>query len=270
MARRRPRCFRGRSSPQANSRRLPAGSGEPKCGAGCCSGMAQNGSKRVVYAALYANLLIAITKFAAAAFTGSSAMLSEAFHSVADSANEALLLFGAHRAARPPDVEHPFGCGRGLDFWGLRVAVVMFGIGAGLSFYEGVHRILAPRANQNVYANYVVLVAALIFETWSWMVAIREFRRQKGRLGDFQAARRSKDPQGFIILFEDSAALVGLVLALVATALSDWLGQPWIDGAGSIAIGLVLAAVAGLLETETRNLLIGDTADPQMLNDNPQ
>src|SRR5258708_34524874 len=121
MARRRPRCFRGRSSPQANSRRLPAGSGEPKCGAGCCSGMAQNGSKRVVYAALYANLLIAITKFAAAAFPGSSAILSEAIHSVAANANEALLLFGAHRAARPPDVAHPFGYGRELYFWSFVV-----------------------------------------------------------------------------------------------------------------------------------------------------
>lgn len=229
--------------------------------------MAQNGLKRVVYAALFANLLIAVTKFAAAAFTGSSAMLSEAVHSLADTGNQVLLLYGARRAAKPPDERHPFGYGRELYFWSFVVAIVMFGVGAGVAFYEGLHRILNPHPSENVYLSYAVLIAALLFETASFVVAIREFRHEKGSLGYFQAAHVSKDPQIFVVLFEDAAALLGLAIALAATVLSEVLAMPVIDGVGSLAIALLLALVAGFLAAETKSLLIGEATDAQTLRD---
>ena len=229
--------------------------------------MADHGWKKVVLAAMAANVLIAMTKFAAAAFTGSSAMLSEAVHSVADSGNQALLLYGARRAAKPADDRHPFGYGLELYFWSFVVAIVMFGIGAGVSFYEGLHRVLSNEPSHNLYVSYVVLVAAIGFETWSFVIAIREFDRQRGRLGYIEAARRSKDPLVFVVLFEDTAALGGLVLALVATALSDWLARPWIDGVGALSIAVLLAAIALFLAYETRSLLIGEAADSGTLQD---
>jgi len=229
--------------------------------------MAHDGSKKVVLAAMAANLLIAATKFGAAAFTGSSAMLSEAVHSVADSGNQALLLFGTQRAAKPADERHPFGYGLELYFWSFVVAIVMFGIGAGVSFYEGIHRIISNEPSANLYVSYIVLVAAIGCESWSFVIAIREFDRQRGKLGYIEAARRSKDPLVFVVLFEDLAALGGLVLALVATALSDWLNRPWIDGAGALAIAALLAVVAIFLAYETRSLLIGEATDPETVDD---
>jgi len=229
--------------------------------------MADHGSKKVVLAAMAANLLIAVTKFAAAAFTGSSAMLSEAVHSVADSGNQALLLFGTQRAAKPADERHPFGYGLEIYFWSFVVAIVMFGIGAGVSFYEGLHRILTNEPSANLYVSYIVLITAIGFESWSFVIAIREFDRQRGQLGYVEAARRSKDPLVFVVLFEDLAALGGLVLALVATALSDWLAMPWIDGAGALAIAALLAVVAIFLAYETRSLLIGEATDPETISD---
>jgi cation diffusion facilitator family transporter len=224
--------------------------------------MAHDGSKRVTYSALIANLLIAVTKFIAAAVTGSSAMLSEAVHSVADTGNQVLLLYGAHRAAKPADERHPFGYGREIYFWSFVVAIVMFALGAGVAFYEGLHRVLNPHPNENAYVSYIVLIAALGFESWSWVIAMREFRQQKGDMGLLLAARRSKDPQVFVVLFEDTAALLGLAIALIATVLSEVLDMPVLDGAGSLAIAALLAAVAWFLARETRGLLIGEAADP--------
>ncbi|HEX2529588.1 MAG TPA: cation diffusion facilitator family transporter [Geminicoccus sp.] len=225
---------------------------------------AHSGSKKVIYAALLGNLLIAITKFVAAAFTGSSAMLSEGVHSLVDTGNEILLLYGLRRASRPPDRTHPFGHGRELYFWSFIVALLVFALGAGVSFYEGVAHILAPEPAQNVMINYIVLGLSLLFEGVSWWIALREFRTQKGKLGYFQAVRTSKDPTTFTVLFEDSAALLGLLIAMAGIAAADWLEMPVLDGVASIGIALVLAATAMFLARESKGLLMGEPALPSV------
>jgi cation diffusion facilitator family transporter len=226
--------------------------------------MAAHTSKTVIYAALAGNTLIAITKFAAAAHTGSSAMLSEAVHSVVDTGNQGLLLYGLRRSARPPDQLHPFGYGRELYFWAFVVALLIFAGGAGISFYEGLHKLHDPTPVQNAYVNYIVLGLAILFEGGSWWVAFRTFRRVKGALGYFEAMRRSKDPAVFTVLFEDTAALLGLVVALLGIALGQWLDMPALDGVASIGIALILAATAVLLAYECKSLLIGEAVLPEV------
>ena len=223
---------------------------------------AQGGSKKVIYAALAGNLLIAATKFTAAFFTGSSAMLSEGVHSLVDTGNGGLLLFGLHRAGRPPDRTHPFGHGRELYFWSFVVAILVFALGAGVSFYEGVAHIRHPEPASNVAVNYVVLGLSMVFEGGAWLIALKEFRRSKGRMGYYEAIRKSKDPSVFTVLFEDSAALLGLVIALVAITAAHLMEMPVLDGVGSIGIGLVLAATATLLARECKGLLMGEAASP--------
>jgi cation diffusion facilitator family transporter len=224
--------------------------------------MATHSSKKVIYAALAGNSLIAVTKFAAAAVTGSSAMLSEAVHSVVDTGNQWLLLYGIKRSGRPADEMHPFGYGTELYFWTFVVAILIFGLGAGVSIYEGVGRLREPHPVTNVYVNYAVLAIAMVFEAGTWWVAFTEFRKRKGRLGYFAAVRQAKDPTVFTVLFEDSAAMLGLIVALVGIALADVLAEPALDGLAAIAIGLILAATAGLLAFECKGLLIGESARP--------
>lgn len=224
----------------------------------------QSGSRKVIYAALAGNLLIAATKFVAAFFTGSSAMLSEGVHSLVDTGNGGLLLYGLHRAARPADSTHPFGHGREIYFWSFVVALLVFALGAGVSFYEGVIHIRAPEPARNVMVNYVVLGLSILFEGGSWLVALKEFRASKGKLGYFEAVRKSKDPSVFSVLFEDTAALVGLVIALVAISAAHLLDRPELDGWGSIGISLVLAATAMLLARECKGLLMGEAASPEV------
>lgn len=226
--------------------------------------MAAHGPRLVVYAALAGNLAIAIAKFVAAALSGSSAMLSEGVHSLVDCINEVLLLHGLNRAARPPDLAHPYGHGRELYFWSFIVALLVFAAGAGVSFYEGIVHLREPEPARNHLLAYAVLGVSLLFEGASWRVAMREFRRQKGRLGYFEAFRRSKDPSTFTVLFEDSAALLGLLVALAGMALAQWTGRPEFDGAASLGIGLLLAIAAILLARETKGLLIGEPAHPQV------
>jgi cation diffusion facilitator family transporter len=226
--------------------------------------MAAHTSKPVIYAALAGNTLIAITKFAAAAHTGSSAMLSEAVHSVVDTGNQGLLLYGLRRSARPPDQLHPFGYGRELYFWAFVVALLIFAGGAGISLYEGLHKLHDPAPVQNAYVNYIVLGLALLFEGGSWWVAFGTFRRVKGALGYFEAMQRSKDPAVFTVLFEDTAALLGLVIALLGIALGQWLDMPALDGVASIGIALILAATAVLLAYECKSLLIGEAVLPEV------
>ncbi|MGQ9365794.1 cation diffusion facilitator family transporter [Azospirillum sp. ST 5-10] len=226
---------------------------------------ATKGSLRVIYAALIGNLLIAVTKFAAAAVTGSSAMLSEGVHSVVDTANEVLLLYGLRRAARPPDAAHPLGHGRELYFWSFIVSLLIFALGAGVSAYEGVRRVLAPEPIDNVAVNYAVLGFSVLFEGFSWRIAVKEFRATKGDLGYVEAVRRSKDPTTFMVLFEDSAALIGLFIALAATAAAEFLDLPVLDGVASLAIAAVLATTALFLARESKGLLIGEAADPGLL-----
>ena len=221
-------------------------------------------SKFVIYAASAGNALVALTKFIAAWFTGSSAMLSEAIHSLADTGNQLLLLYGLHRAAEPPDEQHPLGHGRELYFWSFIVAMVMFTMGAGVAGYEGVLHILNPAPMQSPLINYAVYGAAAIFEGASWFVALREFRKSKGNMGYFEAVRRSKDPPAFIVLFEDSAALIGLVIAAAGTFAAERLSIPELDGAASIGISLVLGLTALGLARESKGLLIGEPASREL------
>ena len=221
-------------------------------------------SKKVVYAALLGNLAIAATKFGAAAYTGSSAMLSEAVHSLVDTGNEVLLLYGMHRAALPPDETHPLGHGRELYFWSFIVAVLIFALGAGVSVLEGIDRLRHPEAITLPAVNYVVLGFALLFEGLSWRIALMEFRAAMGDVGYWKAVRRSKDPTVFIVLFEDSAALVGLAIALAGTLAADLLDAPAWDGAASVAIGIVLAVTSVFLARESKGLLIGEAAQPAL------
>jgi cation diffusion facilitator family transporter len=223
--------------------------------------------KLVVYAALAGNLAIAATKFVAATITGSSAMLSEAVHSLVDSANEVLLLYGSARAAKPPDEDHPFGYGRELYFWAFIVALLVLALGAGISVYEGITHLQHPEPMTRPLVNYVVLAISIVFEGATWAIALREFRSTKGRLGYFEAFRRSKNPTTFTVLFEDTAALVGLFIALAGVAASHALQQPAFDGLASIAIGGVLAASSLLLARETKGLLMGEAADPHVHHD---
>jgi len=223
-----------------------------------------SGSLRVILAAIAGNVAIAISKFIAALITGSAAMYSEAIHSTVDTGNELLLLLGMRRADRPADAEHPFGYGLQLYFWVFVVAVMIFGLGALVAFYEGVEKILHPEPARFVVVNYIVLGASLIFEAGSWFVAFREFRQQRGRLGWLEAVRRSKDPTVFTVLFEDSAALIGLVIALTGILLAQILDMPRLDGVASLGIAAVLAATAAFLALESQSLLTGEAVYPEV------
>jgi cation diffusion facilitator family transporter len=224
--------------------------------------MAASGSHKVVYVALGGNLMIAMAKFVAATISGSSAMLSEGVHSLVDTVNDLLLLYGLRRAATPPDRSHPFGYGRELYFWSFIVALLVLAMGAGVSFYEGVMHIRQPEPVEHPLINYLVLAVSVVFEGTSWYVALREFRARKGHLGYFEAFRLSKDPSTFTVLLEDSAALLGLLVALVGLIGAQLLAQPMLDGVASIGIAGVLAMSAMLLARETKGLLIGEPAHP--------
>ena len=220
-------------------------------------------SRIVLYAAMAANIGIALTKFVVAGITGSSAMLSEGFHSSVDILNGGLLLVGTKLSQRPATPEHPFGHGKELYFWSLIVAVLIFGLGGGLSLFEGVQHILHPEPLRSATWNYVVLAAAAVFEGSSFVVALREFRKQAGETPFWEALHGSKDPATYTVLAEDSAALAGLLIAAVGIGLSHALDRPEIDGAASILIGLLLAGVAVLLVRESRGLLIGEGIKPE-------
>jgi len=217
--------------------------------------------KKVIYAALAGNLLIAVTKFIAATLTGSSAMLAEGVHSVIDSGNQALLLYGLHRARRPADADFPFGYGKEVYFWSFVVAIQLFTIGAGVSIAKGVLGVMHPEPLHDVVINYAVIGLSLLFEGASWLFALREFSRSKGKWSYLQAIRRGKDPSRFLVIFEDSAAVLGLLIALAAILAQQFSGIDVFDGAASIAIGLVLAATAVFLARETKGLLIGESAN---------
>jgi cation diffusion facilitator family transporter len=191
-------------------------------------------------------------------------MLSEGVHSLVDTGNEVLLLYGMRRAGRPPDRTHPLGHGRELYFWSFIVALLVFALGAGVSIYQGIHHIMDPEPIENVGWNYGVLVASFLFEGFSWVVALREFREQKGAAGYVEAITRSKDPTTFTVLLEDSAALIGLAIAFVGIFLAQALGRPELDGVASVGIGIVLAGVAIFLARESKGLLIGEPALPSV------
>ena len=227
--------------------------------------MAVGGTTRVVVAALGANALIAVSKFVAASITGSAAMLSEALHSVADTANQGLLLFGMRRARQPADARHPFGYSKELYFWSFVVAILLFSMGAGVSMYEGVQKLLHPHPIEYAIVNYIVLTVAICVELVSTWVAVGEFNAQRGETGALAALKSSKDPALFTVVLEDLAALIGLVIALAGNLVADQLGWLAGDAVASIAIGCVLAGVAAFMSRETMSLLIGEAASAEVV-----
>ncbi len=222
-------------------------------------------SNTVVLAALAANLGIAVAKFVAATITGSSSMLTEGVHSVVDSGNQVLLLYGKHRAARPPDHFHPFGYARELYFWSFVVAILIFAVGAGVSAYEGYKHIVTPEELRDPLVNYIVLGVGALLEGTSWSIAVHQFLQAKGNMPVWQAVKDSKDPSSFVVLFEDSAALAGLAVAAIGVWASHHYADPRIDGVASVVIGGILGVVALLLARESKGLLIGERADPAIV-----
>jgi len=222
--------------------------------------------KLVIYAALVGNALIAIMKFIAAFITGSSAMFSEGIHSVVDTGNQVLLLYGLKQAKKPADDRFPFGHGKEIYFWSFVVAIMIFAVGAGISIYEGIHRLLNPSPLDNFMVNYIVLSLAMIFEGAAWLFALKEFKQAKGKWGYIEAVQRGKDPSIFVVLFEDSAAMLGLLVALLATILTHVTGNLYFDGIASIIIGFILAGTALWLAFETKSLLIGESANIHVVN----
>ena len=225
----------------------------------------QHESKPAVIAAIVGNLAIATIKFIAAAFTGSSAMISEGIHSVVDNGNGCLLLVGLKKSEKPANDRHPFGYGKEIYFWSLIVAMSVFGIGGGMSIYEGVLHLRDPSPLENPTINYVVLGLSMVFEGVSFTIAYRQFSRHKGSRGAIQAIRHGKDPSMFTVVFEDTAALLGLAIAFVGIFVGHQLDNPYFDGAASVGIGLLLATVAIWLAVETKGLLVGERADPALV-----
>lgn len=202
----------------------------------------------------------------ASAITGSSAMLSEAVHSIVDTSNQGLLLWGMKRSEKPADEQHPFGYGMELYFWTFVVAILIFAIGAGVSLYEGIHKLGNPKEVKHIHINYIVLSIAMVFEGVAWTIAFKEFRRRKGKLGYFKAVQVSKDPTVFTVLFEDSAAMLGLIVAFGGLLMTQWLGNPIFDAIASIVIGIILSCTAMLLAYESKGLLIGEAASRDVVD----
>ncbi|SDM40240.1 cation diffusion facilitator family transporter [Catalinimonas alkaloidigena] len=224
-----------------------------------------NASKLAIYAAIGANLAIAASKFVAAYFTGSSAMISEGIHSVVDTGNGLLLLLGIRKSQKAADASHPFGYGKELYFWSLIVAILIFAIGGGMSFYEGIAHLRHPSPLTDPTWNYVVLGLAALFESIALGLALKQFNATRGTKGVWEAIRASKDPANFAVIFEDSAALLGLVVAALGVYLGHQLNNPYFDGAASLVIGVILSTTATLLAYESKGLLIGEGADPEVL-----
>jgi cation diffusion facilitator family transporter len=222
-------------------------------------------SKKAIYAALVGNSLIAVTKFAAASYTGSAAMMSEGIHSLVDTGNQILLLHGIKRSSRPASAEFPFGHGKEIYFWSFVVAMLIFALGGAVSIYKGWQHLAHPTPIHNIAINYAVLGFALIFEGGALWVAFREFNRSRGSLGIVEAVTKGKDPTLFVVVFEDTAALLGLLIALAGIFLYQLTGNSAFDGLASIGIGIILVFTAFALALESKSLLIGESADPKIV-----
>lgn len=231
-----------------------------------CAGTSMASSKIAIYSALGANLLIAVTKFVAAIITRSSAMMSEGIHSLVDTSNEILLLLGIKKSKRKADENRPFGYGKELYFWSFIVSILIFGLGAGLSFYEGITHLQHPEPPGDPFWNYLVLGVAILFDGASFIIALRSFNKRRGTASFWAAVKKSKDPTSFVVLFEDAADVLGLVVAFCGIYLGHRLGNPAFDGIASLLIGLLLTAVSVILARESRSLLMGETASPQLLS----
>jgi cation diffusion facilitator family transporter len=222
-------------------------------------------SKVAVIAAIVGNLLVATIKFVAAGLTGSSAMVAEGIHSLVDTGNGGLVLLGMRRSAKPADAQHPFGHGKALYFWTLIVAISIFGIGGGMSVYEGISALQHPAALENPMPNYIVLVIAFAVEGWAFLTAMREFNRARGQMPALEFVRTSKDPSLFTVVFEDLAAMLGLIVAFLGIFLGHLFQNPLFDGGASVVIGLILMSVAALLARESKGLLVGEGVEPKVL-----
>jgi cation diffusion facilitator family transporter len=224
-------------------------------------------SKVAVIAAIAGNLLVAIIKFVAAGITGSSAMVAEGIHSLVDTGNGGLVLLGMKRAAAPADAGHPFGHGKALYFWTLIVAISIFGIGGGMSVYEGISALQHPSPLENPLPNYIVLAVAFLIEGWAFLTAMREFNKARGQMPALEFVRTSKDPSLFTVVFEDLAAMLGLIVAFLGILLGHLFNNPLFDGGASVVIGLILMSVAALLARESKGLLVGEGVEPKMLEE---
>lgn len=222
-------------------------------------------SKKVIYAALIGNGAIAVAKFVMSAITGSAAMFSEGIHSLVDTGNQVLLLLGLKRAKKPADAQYPFGHGKEVYFWCFVVALIIFAAGAGLSIYKGYEHIIHPKEITSPFLNYIVLGIAIIIEAVVFYVAIKEFNKHKGQQDYLEAIQKGKDPALFVVLLEDAAAMLGLIVAMAGIAISQATGNYVFDGIASVIIGLILAMVAILLAVETKGLLIGESANKKVV-----
>lgn len=220
--------------------------------------MNTSNSKTAIYSALVANFVIAVSKFVAASITGSSAMLSEGIHSLVDTGNQALLLLGIKKSAKPADPKHPFGHGKELYFWALIVAVILFSLGGGISLYEGIMHLQNPAELSDPLWSYIVLAIAFVFETFAWRVAYKELTKVKSELSFYRKLKESKDPAIFVVLVEDSAALLGVIVAFLGIFFGHLMDNPYLDAIASIIIGLILACVAVFLVVESKGLLLGE------------
>jgi cation diffusion facilitator family transporter len=222
-------------------------------------------SKAALVAAIIGNVAIAVTKLIAAAFTGSSAMISEGIHSIVDTGNGGLILLGVHKSQQPPDFEHPFGHGKELYFWSLIVALAIFAVGCGTSVFEGIRHLIYPKQIEHPFWNYLVLSFAFLFEGSSWLFGWKAFQKAKGKWGIVEGVRRSKDPSSFMVLFEDSAAMLGLIIAFCGVFIGHQFGSIHADGIASILIGVVLGLVAFFLAYKSKGLLIGEGVEGDTL-----
>jgi cation diffusion facilitator family transporter len=223
-------------------------------------------SKLPIYSALAANIAIAVTKFIAAAVTGSSAMISEGIHSVVDTANELLLLLGIAKSQKPADKKRPFGNGRELYFWSFIVSILIFGLGGGIAFYEGVTHLQHPHTIENPFWSYIVLGASLVFNLVSFLIALKEFNKNRGNNSFWKQITQSKDPSNIVILFEDAGDVLGVTVALAGVYFGYKYQEPYYDGIASIIIGILLTAISFLLARESRSLLMGESADEATVN----
>lgn len=220
-------------------------------------------SNKSIYAALAANIIIATCKFIAGGISKSSAMVSEGVHSLVDSINEFLLLYGIHRSNRERDKTHPFGYGRELYFWSFIVAILIFALGAGVSFYQGVNHIRHPQLAHYFIWNYAVLGISFLSEGSSFLVALKEFNKTRGEEPLWPAIKRSKDPATFMVLFEDGAALLGVLVVFVCLYIGQLTKNPYLDGVASLSVGLILTIASALLARESRSLLMGEGISAQ-------
>jgi cation diffusion facilitator family transporter len=218
----------------------------------------KSGSKKSIYSALIANMLIAVTKFIAGYFSSSAAMISEGIHSLVDTVNQILLLFGLHQSKKPADARRPFGYGKELYFWSFIVSILIFGLGGGLSIYQGITHIIHPDELRDATWNYVVLGLSVIFEGSSLYIAYKEFNAVRGDDTLWTAIVKSKNPANFLVLFEDGGAVLGLIIVALCLFLGHHFNLPYLDGVASLLVGILLVAISIILARESRSLLMGE------------